>query len=74
MYLLVISFESPFLFNSWAGRITYLHVLGQGLVFLNKAEVVFDLLDKRGAIYSDRPRLIMTGELYVCQILLLFDS
>ena len=52
---------------SWAGRITYLHVLGQGLVFLNTPEVAFDLLDKRGAIYSDKPRLVMAGELYVCR-------
>ncbi|KAH0826313.1 cytochrome P450 [Lanmaoa asiatica] len=55
----------------WAkqyGPVTYLHVFGQGLVFLNTPEVAFDLLDKRGAIYSDKPRLVMVGELYVCLI------
>ncbi len=41
----------------------YLHVLGQGLVFLNSPEAVLDLLDKRGALYSDKPQLVMTGEL-----------
>ena len=47
------------------GRITYLHVVGQGLVFLNTPEAAFDLMDKRGAIYSDKPHLVMLGELYV---------
>jgi len=45
------------------GDVVYLHVLGQGLVFLNSPEAVFDLLDKRGSIYSDRPQQVMTGEL-----------
>ena len=39
--------------------------MGQGLVFLNTAEACTDLLDKRGAIYSDRPHLVMCGELLV---------
>jgi len=34
-------------------------------VFLNSPEAVFDLLDKRGLIYSDKPDLIMIGELCV---------
>jgi hypothetical protein len=46
------------------GEVTYLHVLGQGLVFLT-GEAIFDLLDKRGSIYSDKPHLVMAGELYV---------
>jgi hypothetical protein len=45
------------------GNVVYLHVVGQGLVFLNSPEAVFDLLDKRGSIYSDKPQLVMTGEL-----------
>jgi len=45
------------------GDVVYLHVLGQGLVFLNSPEAVFDLLDKRGSIYSDRPQQVMTGKL-----------
>jgi hypothetical protein len=53
-----------------SGRITYLHVFGQGLVFLNTPEAVFELLDKRGAIYSDKPRLVMAGELCVCPFLI----
>jgi hypothetical protein len=41
----------------------YLHVLGIGLVFLNSPEAATDLLDKRGGIYSDKPALVMAGEL-----------
>ncbi|KAN0082776.1 Cytochrome P450 [Tylopilus felleus] len=59
----------------WAkeyGPITYLHVVGQGLVFLNNAEVVLDLMDKRGAIYSDRAHLVMLGELCGCENMVAF--
>ena len=45
------------------GKVVYLHVFGQGLVFLNTAEACIDLLDKRGTIYSDKPHLVMCGEL-----------
>ncbi|KAG6831353.1 hypothetical protein H0H87_005498 [Tephrocybe sp. NHM501043] len=45
------------------GDVVYLHVLGQGLVFLNSPEAAFELLDKRGSIYSDKPSLVMAGDL-----------
>ena len=45
------------------GKIIYVHVFGQGLVFLNTVEACTDLLDKRGSIYSDKPHLVMCGEL-----------
>ncbi|KAF5381704.1 hypothetical protein D9615_005603 [Tricholomella constricta] len=54
----------------WAkqyGDVVYLHVLGQGLVFLNSPEAAFELLDKRGSIYSDKPALVMAGELCGCK-------
>lgn len=41
----------------------YLHVFGQGLVFLNSYEAAVDLLEKKGSIYSDKPSLVMAGEL-----------
>jgi hypothetical protein len=44
------------------GDVTYLHVGGQSLVYLS-GDAMFDLLDKRGSIYSDRPKLVMVGEL-----------
>lgn len=46
-----------------AGDIVYLHVFGQGLVFLNTLEVTVDLMEKKGSIYSDKPALVMAGEL-----------
>ncbi|EMD32752.1 hypothetical protein CERSUDRAFT_118480 [Gelatoporia subvermispora B] len=50
----------------WAkqyGDITYLHVCGLSVLFLNSSEVAMDLLDKRGSIYSDRPPLVMATDL-----------
>ncbi|KAF9218869.1 cytochrome P450 [Gyrodon lividus] len=61
--------------EKWAkayGRITYLQVFGQGLVFLNTPGAAFELLDKRGAIYSDKPRLVMAGELCGCENMVAF--
>ena len=49
----------------YAGSIVYVHVLGYGIVFLNTAEAAVELLDKRGSIYSDKPSLIMCGEMCV---------
>lgn len=45
------------------GDVVFIHVFGQGLLFLNTAEAASDLLDGRGSIYSDKPRLVMCGEL-----------
>ncbi|KAF8883527.1 cytochrome P450 [Infundibulicybe gibba] len=63
--------------TEWAGRfggICYLDVFGQGVVFISDADVAFELLDKRGAIYSDKPRLIMVGELCGCREMVPFLS
>ena len=48
------------------GDVVYLHILGLGSVFLNSPDAAFDLLDKRGSIYSDKPGFVMAGELCVC--------
>lgn len=47
------------------GDVVYVHIFGQGLVYLNTYEAALDLLDRRGSIYSDKPRLVMVQELYV---------
>ncbi|KAL4733293.1 cytochrome P450 [Aspergillus similis] len=39
------------------GPISTVSVLGQRLVILNDARIAFDLLEKKSAIYSDRPEL-----------------
>ncbi|KAG1788575.1 cytochrome P450 [Suillus plorans] len=54
----------------WArtyGPVTHIRIFNQSLVFLNTPKAVFDLLDKRGSIYSDKPHLIMAGELCGCE-------
>ncbi|KAF9459534.1 cytochrome P450 [Collybia nuda] len=40
------------------GDVMYLHVLGRPLVVLNSVQAAVDLLDKRSANYSDRPRFL----------------
>ncbi|TDL26036.1 cytochrome P450 [Rickenella mellea] len=45
------------------GDVLHLSIFGRSLVILNSWKTVNDLLDKRSAIYSDRPRLVMAGEL-----------
>ena len=45
------------------GDICSVTVLGQPLIILNSAKVAIDMLDKKSAIYSDRPILQMAGEL-----------
>jgi hypothetical protein len=51
--------------TSVTGSVCYLHILGQGLVFLNTPDAVFDLMDKRGAIYSDKPQLVKFSYSYL---------
>ncbi|RPD65433.1 cytochrome P450 [Lentinus tigrinus ALCF2SS1-6] len=61
--------------SEWArcyGDIVYLHVFGQGLLFLNTYEVAIDLLERKGSIYSDKPRLVMAGELCGCENMVAF--
>ncbi|EGO19149.1 putative monooxygenase [Serpula lacrymans var. lacrymans S7.9] len=54
------------IFSEWEkkyGPLIYLDALGQPMVVINSAKVARDLLDKRSSIYSDRPHLIMGGDL-----------
>ncbi|KAF9456701.1 cytochrome P450 [Collybia nuda] len=46
------------LFYKWGkiyGDVIHLRLLGQPVIVLNSIQAAMDLLDKRGAIYSDRP-------------------
>lgn len=45
------------------GDVSSVTVFGQRIVILSSVEVAVDLLEKRGAIYSDRPKMPMVGEL-----------
>lgn len=40
----------------------YLNVLGNPVVILNKFEHARELMDRRGAIYSDRPWMVYIAE------------
>ena len=46
------------------GEMFYLRLGATDFIFLNSGRVVKELLDKRGSIYSDKPRLPMAGEAY----------
>ncbi|KAF8639642.1 hypothetical protein AX17_000907 [Amanita inopinata Kibby_2008] len=60
-------FEREWLtFAKWGdiwGDVCSVTVLGQPIVILNSRKAVCDMLDKKSAIYSDRPTLQMGGEL-----------
>ncbi|KAF8876756.1 cytochrome P450 [Infundibulicybe gibba] len=45
------------------GEIIHLNIFGRPLIILNSMKATTELLDKRSANYSDRPRLIMADEL-----------
>ncbi|TCD61907.1 hypothetical protein EIP91_007721 [Steccherinum ochraceum] len=45
------------------GPIFQVNLAGQNAVILNDYRIASEVLDKRSAIYSDRPRMIMTSEI-----------
>ncbi|KII84162.1 hypothetical protein PLICRDRAFT_46528 [Plicaturopsis crispa FD-325 SS-3] len=59
------SSEEWLTFSQWGekwGGIVSVKLLGQPLIIVNSADVMSEL-DKKGALHSDRPRLVMAGEL-----------
>ncbi|KAF7343714.1 Cytochrome P450 [Mycena sanguinolenta] len=65
--LFQLPLEQPWIkYASWAkqyGDIVHLTAFGQHIILLNSESAVLDLLERRSAIYSDRPQLCMSGEL-----------
>ncbi|CAE6514152.1 unnamed protein product [Rhizoctonia solani] len=56
----------PVIFSQWGkeyGDVCYARLPGQDIIILNSYEAVTELLDRRSAIYSSRPPLIMAGQL-----------
>ena len=41
----------------------HVSVMGQPIIVLSNSEVISDLLEKKSAVYSDRPVAPMAGEL-----------
>lgn len=69
----LVRFESflnkmPLILTFWKGELTYVHVLGKPIIILNSLDIIKNLLDKRGANYSGRPRAILY-EMYVSRLL-----
>lgn len=53
-------------YSKWGakyGPVTWITVPGQNILIVNTYEAMCELLDKRGATYIDRPRIVMIGEL-----------
>ncbi|KAF7337414.1 Cytochrome P450 [Mycena sanguinolenta] len=56
------STDSPLVFHRWAqtyGPVMHLKVLGQSMIILDSYQAALDLLDKKGLIYSDRPKFTL---------------
>ncbi|KAJ6478496.1 cytochrome P450 [Mycena vitilis] len=53
-------------FSRWAedyGPIVHLRILGKSIIILNDLNYAIDMLDKKGRIYSNRPAIVMGGEI-----------
>ncbi|KAG7447172.1 cytochrome P450 [Guyanagaster necrorhizus] len=53
-------------FSEWAhtyGDVIHLTLFGQSMIILSSYEAAGELLEKRGAIYSDRPRFVLFSEM-----------
>ncbi|KIK62946.1 hypothetical protein GYMLUDRAFT_259717 [Collybiopsis luxurians FD-317 M1] len=46
----------------------------QPLIFLSSPEVCLDLLEKKGGLYADKPKLVMAGELCGCDDMVAFTG
>ena len=52
-----------FVFTGIAGEVMYLDGAGQPIIVCNSLKSAFELLERRSANYSDRPRFIMGQEI-----------
>lgn len=48
--------------KQWGGLVS-VKVLGQPIIIINSVQIAMEMLDKKSAIYSDRPVLMMGGEI-----------
>ena len=53
----------PYLNSFLPGDLIYLNVAGEPVVVINSPKVGVALLDRRAAIYSDRPRNIVVSDI-----------
>ncbi|KAJ3780712.1 cytochrome P450 [Lentinula aff. detonsa] len=45
------------------GDVIHIKAFGQSMIVLNSAKAIFDLLERRGGLYADRPPVVMAGDL-----------
>ncbi len=65
-----VRYSASFLFlyhlaDILAGDVMLVTLPGGPMIVLNTLKATKDLLDKRGSIYSDRPRMVLHMEMYV---------
>jgi cytochrome P450 len=56
------------------GPVMYLSLAGQSLIVLSTHQAAQDLLNRRGSTYSDRPRMVMAGEVVTKGLQFLFHD
>jgi hypothetical protein len=72
-YVRHISSFCPYLSQSLLGDLIYLNAGGQPVVIINSPKAGVALLDRRGAIYSDRPRNIVASDIMSDGLLFAFS-
>ncbi|KAJ3927993.1 MAG: cytochrome P450 [Lentinula lateritia] len=75
--LFQLSMEAWVTFAEWKalyGPLVYISVAGRSIVIMNTHKVAADLLDRRGPIYSDRPRFIVASEILTGGLLVVFTQ
>ena len=71
-----VHYLSPFcpnLSQPLPGDLIYLNVAGQPMVIINSPRIGVALLDRRTAIYSDRPRNIVVGDIMTSGLFFAFS-
>ncbi|KAJ3758757.1 cytochrome P450 [Lentinula raphanica] len=65
--VLEIPTERPWIkYAEWGriyGDVIHIKAFGQSMIVLNSAKAIFDLLERKGGLYSDRPRVVMAGDM-----------
>lgn len=56
------------------GAVVYLNALGQDMVILNTQKAAADLMDRRAAIYSDRPHNIVSAQIMCGGMAMVFQG
>jgi hypothetical protein len=60
--------------DAFKGPIVHINVMGQPLILLSGHKITADLLERRAAIYSDRPRSIVASEMMTGGMLFAFTG